>query len=85
MILAVPPERLARLIPDGAGVSAGMLRQLGTSPIVNLHVIFDRKVTDLSFAAGVGTPVQWLFDRTGSGGLDARASIWRSLLSAADE
>ena len=39
-------------------------RGLGESPIVNVHVIYDRKVTDLPFAAAVGSPVQWIFDRT---------------------
>jgi squalene-associated FAD-dependent desaturase len=83
VIMAVQPERLARLIPEGAGVQAGMLRQLGSSPIVNLHVIFGRKVTDLPFAAGVGTPVQWFFDRTHSGGLE-RGQYLAISLSAAD-
>ena len=66
VVLAVPPEQAARLIPADALPSAEVAAWsgLGASPIVNLHVIYDRKVTDLPFAAGVGTPVQWVFDRT---------------------
>jgi hydroxysqualene dehydroxylase len=83
VILAVPPDRLQRLLPPGAGVSASSLDGLGSSPIVNLHVIFDRRVTDVPFAAGVRTPVQWFFDRTGSGGLE-RGQYLAISLSAAD-
>jgi squalene-associated FAD-dependent desaturase len=83
VILAVQPDRLARLIPEGAGARPESLRQLGSSPIVNLHVVFDRKVTDLPFAAGVRTPVQWFFDRTASSGLD-RGQYLAISLSAAD-
>ena len=39
------------------------------SPIVNVHVIYDRQVTDLPFAAAVDSPVQWFFDRTDTSGL----------------
>ncbi len=42
---------------------------LGESPIVNVHVVYDRRVCDLGFAAGVGTPMQYVFDRTESVGL----------------
>jgi squalene-associated FAD-dependent desaturase len=83
VILAVTPDRLARLIPETAGVAADDLQRLGSSPIVNLHVVFDRPVTDLAFAAGVRTPVQWFFDRTRSSGLD-RGQYLAISLSAAD-
>jgi uncharacterized protein with NAD-binding domain and iron-sulfur cluster len=42
---------------------------LGGSAIVNVHVVYDRRVTDLPFAAAVDSPVQWFFDRTESSGL----------------
>ena len=51
---------------------------LGSSPIVNLHVVYDRVVCDEPFAAGVDTPVQYLFDRTRApAGRPPAASIWR--------
>jgi uncharacterized protein with NAD-binding domain and iron-sulfur cluster len=43
-------------------------RALGGSPIVNLHVLYDRPVMSHPFAAAVDSPVQWVFDRTGSSG-----------------
>ncbi len=83
VILAIPPDRLQRLLPPASGVSGSSLSALGSSPIVNLHVIYDRQVTDVPFAAGVRTPVQWLFDRTRSSGLK-RGQYLAISLSAAD-
>jgi hydroxysqualene dehydroxylase len=83
VILAVQADRLARLLPPDAGLSVDRLHKLGSSPIINLHVLFDRRVTDLTFAAGVNTPVQWFFDRTGSGGVKSGQYLAISL-SAAD-
>lgn len=64
VVVAVPHDEAAGLVP---GLEA--VRGLGFSPIVNVHVVYDRRVTDLGFAAGFGTPVQFVFDRTGSSGL----------------
>jgi uncharacterized protein with NAD-binding domain and iron-sulfur cluster len=61
----------------------GEWRQLGTSPIVNVHVIYDRRVTTLPFAAAVDSPVQWVFDRTAPAGLRTGQYLAVSL-SAAD-
>jgi uncharacterized protein with NAD-binding domain and iron-sulfur cluster len=61
---------------------------LGAAPIVNVHVIYDRKVMDLPFAAAVDSPVQWVFDRTRISGMHARGDDGQYLavsLSAADE
>ena len=88
VILAVPHDGVAGLLPEAAGPERlGALGRLGSAPIVNLHVHYDRRVTTLDFAAGLGTPVQWVFDRTAASGLDP---TWRDgqhlavSLSAAD-
>jgi uncharacterized protein with NAD-binding domain and iron-sulfur cluster len=44
---------------------------LGASPIVNVHVIYDRPVMDLPFVAAIDSPVQWVFDRTSISGISA--------------
>jgi uncharacterized protein with NAD-binding domain and iron-sulfur cluster len=36
---------------------------------VNLHIVYDRVVMDEPFAAGVETPMQWIFDRTTAAGV----------------
>jgi squalene-associated FAD-dependent desaturase len=67
VVIAVPPEQAARLTPAAAGEARW--QGLGASPIVNVHVIYDRQVLDLPFAAAVDSPVQWVFDRTQPSGL----------------
>jgi protoporphyrinogen oxidase len=90
VVLAVPHEQAAKLIPPGA-LPAETTRGwagLGAAPIVNVHVIYDRKVMDVPFAAGVDSPVQWVFDRTRISGMHARGEAGQYLaisLSAADE
>jgi squalene-associated FAD-dependent desaturase len=82
VVVAVPHEEVASLLPPEALPDPGCLRALGSSPIVNLHAVFDRPVTDLPFAAGVGTPVQWVFDRTAAAGLTAGQYLAVSLSGA---
>ncbi len=83
VVLAVPHDRASRLLPPGAGVDLARLAQLGTSPIVNLHVVYDRHVMSYPFAAGVRSPVQWVFDRTQGAGLQ-RGQYLAVSLSAAE-
>jgi squalene-associated FAD-dependent desaturase len=85
VILAVSHVRAAKLLPPGSGVDPARLAGLGTSPIVNLHVVYDRPVFELPFAAGVRTPVQWIFDRTGGAHLDHGQYLAISLSAADDE
>ncbi|HEY2306463.1 MAG TPA: FAD-dependent oxidoreductase [Streptosporangiaceae bacterium] len=68
--------------PPGLARPAQWL-QIATSPIVNVHVVYDRRVTRLPFAAAVDSPVQWVFDRTGPSGLREGQYLAISL-SAAD-
>ena len=67
VIVATPHQEAAALLPASAETPGWAA--LGSSPIVNLHVVYDRRVMDDPFAAGVGTPVQWVFDRTAQSGL----------------
>ncbi len=84
VVLAVPHERSAALLPEGAVRDPQRLARLGSSPIVNLHLIYDRQVLEGDFAAAVGSPVQYVFDRTAAAGLH-RGQCLAVSLSAADE
>ena len=87
VVIAVPHEKAAPLVPPGAlpaGTVAGWAG-LGASPIVNVHVIYDRPVTSLPFAAAIDSPVQWVFDRTRISGMDRPGQYLAISLSAADE
>jgi squalene-associated FAD-dependent desaturase len=77
VVLAVPHKEAAQLLAQPE------LAELGAAPIVNLHVVYDRRVTDLELAAGIDTPVQFVFDRTASSGL-ASGQYLAVSLSAAD-
>jgi squalene-associated FAD-dependent desaturase len=84
VILAVPHEAVAALAPDGA-VDERALEGLGTSPIVNLHVHYDRQVLGEPLAAALGSPVQWVFDRTQASGAREGQLVAISLSHAVDE
>jgi hydroxysqualene dehydroxylase len=64
VVCAIPHGRAASLLEPLLGDEAARWMKLGESPIVNIHVVYDRPVCDLRFAAGVDTPVQYVFDRT---------------------
>ncbi|GAU68976.1 hypothetical protein SSP35_10_00040 [Streptomyces sp. NBRC 110611] len=69
VVLAVPQRETHALLPDGALPAKDRLLDIGTAPILNLHVIYDRTVLRRPFFAAVGSPVQWVFDRTHASGL----------------
>ncbi|MEV3870182.1 hydroxysqualene dehydroxylase HpnE [Streptomyces sp. NPDC049906] len=69
VVLAAPQRETHDLLPPGALDAPGKLLALGTSPILNLHVIYDRTVLRRPFFAALGSPVQWVFDRTAASGL----------------
>jgi squalene-associated FAD-dependent desaturase len=69
VVVAVPPEQAARLLPQAAAAAAAAWPGLGSSPILNVHAVYDRPVLGLPFAAAVDSPVQWVFDRTEQSGL----------------
>ncbi|WP_243722655.1 hydroxysqualene dehydroxylase HpnE [Actinomadura sp. 7K507] len=83
VIMAVPHEAAARLLPAQALPDPLRWPELDASPIVNVHVVYDRKVMDEPFAAAVGSPAQWMFDRTAVSGL-RRGQYLAISLSAAD-
>lgn len=83
VVLAVPPSQAASLAGPAGVPGAGRWGALGASPIVNVHVIYDRPVTSLRFAAAVDSPVQWIFDKTRTARLSAGQYLAVSL-SAAD-
>jgi squalene-associated FAD-dependent desaturase len=88
VVLAVPHEKAAPLMPAGAlpDQTVAGWAGLGASPIVNVHVIYDRPVMDLPFVAAIDSPVQWVFDRTRISGLDRPGQQYLAIsLSAADQ
>jgi squalene-associated FAD-dependent desaturase len=98
IVSAVPPTAAERLLPPAAFGSSrdaaaprtpGWAAELGSTPIVNVHVVYDRRVLDAPFVAAVDSPLQWVFDRTEQSGLHrafpAGAQYVAVSLSAADD
>jgi len=81
VVLAVPHDVAATLVP--AEVPAPF-EKLGHSPIINVHVRYDRPVLDGPFLAGVDSPAQWIFDRSGQSGLPDAGRYLAVTVSAAD-
>jgi len=73
VILAVPHTAIGELLPPGASSIANDAAALRSSPIVNVHFVFDRVVMPFEFVAGIGTACQWVFDRSEVAGLDPAA------------
>ncbi|MFD3717933.1 hydroxysqualene dehydroxylase HpnE [Streptomyces sp. NPDC058674] len=69
VVLAVPQREAHALLPPGALADPDKLLDIGTAPILNVHVVYDRKVLRQPFFAALGSPVQWVFDRTDASGL----------------
>jgi len=84
VVLAVPADQAARLAVTAGVTNADAWPGLGYSPILNVHVIYDRRVTDLPFAAAVDSPVQWVFDKTSQAGVPSGQYLAVSI-SAADD
>ena len=84
-VSALPPEALLGLLPaplrdDPAFAPAATHTW---SPIVNLHLWYDRTVADFEFVAFVDSPVQWVFNRTRIARLSGPGQYLTVSLSAA--
>ncbi len=84
VVVALPHYCVESVLPSGTLPGHIRPSELASSPIVNVHVHFDRRVTDLPFVAGIGTVAQWVFDRTASSGAGTGQYLAVSI-SAADD
>ena len=84
VVLAVPADQAAKLAASAGVAQPVPWADLDYSPILNVHVIYDRRVTDLPFVAAVGSPVQWVFDKTSQAGV-ASGQYLAVSISAADD
>lgn len=85
VVLAVAQREAHDLLPEGALDAPERLLEIGTAPILNVHVVYDRQVLTRPFFAALGTPVQWVFDRTAASGLRGGQYLALSQSAAQDE
>ena len=81
VVLALPPGRAREAAPGALPEDPG----LGASPILNVHVWYDRPVMDERFVAVLDSPVQWVFNRTAMAGLDGQGQHLAVSVSGARE
>ncbi len=82
VIVALDHVTAARLLPAGTLPEQDSVAGLAMSAIVNVHLVFDRPVTDVAMAAAIGSPVEYLFDRTEASGLRSGQYLVVSLSAA---
>ena len=63
VVLAVPPDRLARLLRDPAAYGLPRLDGFVSRPIVDVHLWHDAGRLGFDFAALLDSPVQWVFEK----------------------
>ncbi|MCF3961688.1 hydroxysqualene dehydroxylase HpnE [Streptomyces fuscigenes] len=85
VVLAVAQREAHALLPEGALADPGRLLAIETAPILNVHVVYDRQVLRRPFFAALGSPVQWVFDRTEPSGLTDGQYLALSQSAAQDE
>jgi squalene-associated FAD-dependent desaturase len=87
LVLAADPRSLTAMLPRAVREEPFFARIEGipTSPIVNVHLWYDRQVTDLEFAAFLNTPLQWLFNKSKLWGQEGDGQYLDISLSGAGE
>lgn len=87
VVLAVPAQDAPELLPDTAMSDPffARIRRIETSPIVNVHLWYDRPVWDRRFAAFLNTPVQWVFNKSRLWGLEEDGQYLDISLSGAHD
>ncbi|MBI2913594.1 MAG: FAD-dependent oxidoreductase [Chloroflexi bacterium] len=66
LVLAVDARSLLPLLPKPLREEPffGRIGHIDTSAIVNVHMWYDRQVTNMEFAAFLNTPLQWVFNKS---------------------
>ena len=73
-VVSAVPHTAADILPVGSVKNQDRLSELGESPIINVHLIYDQPVTDLPLVAGLGSEAQFIFDRTASAKINDEAN-----------
>jgi squalene-associated FAD-dependent desaturase len=84
-VCAVPHQMLLTVIPPSLRSDPFFQRasELTTTPIVNIHLWYDRPVMDLDFAAFVNSEAQWVFNKSKMWHLDGKGQYLDISLSGA--
>ncbi len=84
VVCALPCERAMKVVTDdlqAGDARFAAMKRIEHSPILGVHLVFDRSVLPVHSAVLVGRPTQWLFRKQG----DPLGSHIHAVISAADE
>ncbi len=86
-VLALPPKEALALLPPSLRGEAFFARcgRIESSPIVNLHLWYERPVWSGDFAAFLNTPLQWAFNKSKLWGQEGDGQYIDVSLSGAHE
>ncbi len=86
-IVALPSESVLDVLPAALQRDEFFSRiaRITTSPIVNVHLRYDRRVWRRGFAAFLNTPVQWVFNKSKLWGEEGPAQYLDVSLSGAHD
>jgi uncharacterized protein with NAD-binding domain and iron-sulfur cluster len=86
-VLALPSAPLLETLPRALRDDPFFARasRLMPSPIVNVHLWYDRPVWDRSFAAFLNSPIQWVFNKSKLWGEEGSGQYLDISLSGADQ
>ncbi|MCH7522600.1 MAG: FAD-dependent oxidoreductase [Chloroflexi bacterium] len=87
IVMALDHRSLLMLLPKPLREEPffGRIGHMDTSPIVNVHLWYDRQVTDMEFAAFLNTPLQWVFNKSKLWGQEGDGQYLDISLSGARE
>ncbi len=75
-VVAVPPEESASLLGEP-------VPDFGYSPIVSVHLLFDRQILEYELVALLDSPAHWVFDRGRLTGHKPRSGQYLTVVSSA--
>jgi squalene-associated FAD-dependent desaturase len=64
VVLAVPPARLSAILGTAQSFGVDGLDRFETRAIVDVHLWYDIESVGFDFAAIIGSPVQWVFEKS---------------------
>lgn len=73
VVVALPHEEASAVVPAAAAPTQARWPELGSSAVIDVHLVFDRPVSPWEVFAAHRSPLQWVFDRTEASGLAAAA------------
>jgi uncharacterized protein with NAD-binding domain and iron-sulfur cluster len=66
VLSSIPPFAFQKLLPDEykSAIQFNDLNKIKSSPIISIHLWFDKEFMDIDFVGLIDKNVQWIFNKT---------------------